>query len=228
MGVIDGALEKIKKMLVDGELGPGDRLPVERDLAIRLGVSRNTLREAVRALTAMKVLQTRQGDGTYVTSLAPALLLDSMSFVADLHHDTAVLQFLHVRRVLEPEATALAASRLGPDELARLDELLTEAEALVADDPVDYQALVVNDHAFHSLIVDACGNPVLAAVIENLSGRTTRARLWRGVADDGAAHRTVAEHRGIHRALADGDAFRARMYATTHILAVEDWLRQVA
>jgi GntR family transcriptional regulator, transcriptional repressor for pyruvate dehydrogenase complex len=66
-------------MLIDGELQPGQRLPVEKELAARLGVSRNSLRGAVRALTTIRVLQTRQGDGTYVTSLSPELLLDAAS-----------------------------------------------------------------------------------------------------------------------------------------------------
>jgi DNA-binding FadR family transcriptional regulator len=227
VGVIENTIDKIKRMLVDGDLRPGDKLPIERDLAARLGVSRNTLREAVRALTTMRVLQARQGDGTYVTSLAPELLLDSIGFVADLHQDAAVLQFLQVRRVLEPEATALAATRLTGDQLAAMDRLLIEAERLATGEVVDFEALIANDRQFHSLITGACGNAVLAAIIENLSGRTARARVWRGICDDGAAERTIAEHRAIYHALAAGDAFRARMYATTHVLGVEDWLRQV-
>src|ERR1044071_4183561 len=114
-------------MLVDQELRPGDKLPVEKDLAASLGVSRNTLREAVRALASLKVLQTRQGDGTYVTSLQPALLLDGMGFVADLHGENGELQFLHVRRLLEPEATALAVGRLSEADLVGLRDLLDEA-----------------------------------------------------------------------------------------------------
>ena len=226
MGVIENTIDSIKQMLVDGELRPGDKLPIERDLAARLGVSRNTLREAIRALTTIRVLHARQGDGTYVTSLAPDLLLDSLGFVADLHHDAAVLQFLHVRRVLEPEATALAATRLDAGQLARLDELLVEAEQLIRSEELDHQQLIANDHQFHSLITGACGNPVLAAIIGNLSGRTTRARLWRSITDEGAFHRTIAEHRAIYTALAAGDPFRSRMYATTHVLGVEDWLRE--
>ncbi|HYN95331.1 MAG TPA: FCD domain-containing protein [Pilimelia sp.] len=227
MGVTEDTIEKIKQMLVEGELGPGDKLPIERDLAARLGVSRNSLREAVRALTTIRVLQARQGDGTYVTSLAPELLLDSIGFVADLHRDAAVLEFLHVRRVLEPEATALAAARLADDELGRLDQLLGEAERLAAEPPVDHARMVANDHAFHSLITGACGNQVLAALITNLSSRTAQARIWRGRTDEDAMRRTLAEHRAIHAALSARDAFRARMYATTHVLGVEDWLRQV-
>src|SRR5690242_351475 len=173
-------------MLVDQELRPGDKLPVEKDLAASLGVSRNTLREAVRALASIKVLQTRQGDGTYVTSLQPELLLDGMGFVADLHGEAGELQFLHVRRLLEPEATALAIGRLTETDLTELRGLLDEAHELAHAATVDHERLLANDRRFHALITSRCGNPVLAALVENASGHTVRARLWRGRLDAGA------------------------------------------
>jgi GntR family transcriptional repressor for pyruvate dehydrogenase complex len=227
MGLSDDAVERIKQMLIDGELQPGQRLPVEKELAARLGVSRNSLREAVRALTTIRVLQTRQGDGTYVTSLSPELLLDTMSFVVDLHHDATVLQFFEVRRLLEPEAAAMAAGSITDAGLAELDGLLTRAEEMAAAEPVDHEKLVDNDQAFHGLINRSCGNPVLATVIEGMSGATTRARVWRGITEESAARRTVAEHRLIYTALANRDAARARLYAAVHIAGVEDWLRGV-
>src|SRR5216110_524601 len=111
-------------MIVTGELGPGDRLPKEADLAERLGLSRNSLREAVKALSLIRVLDVRQGDGTYVTSLEPNLLLDAMSFVVDFHRDDTVLEFLEVRRILEPAATALAALHMSDDDITELGTLL--------------------------------------------------------------------------------------------------------
>jgi GntR family transcriptional repressor for pyruvate dehydrogenase complex len=227
VGLTDDAIERIKQMLIDGELQPGEKLPVEKDLAARLGVSRNSLREAVRALTTIRVLQTRQGDGTYVTSLSPELLLDTVSFVVDLHHDATVMQFFEVRRLLEPEATALAAATITDAGLADLDGLLAEADRLARADVVDYEQLVANDQAFHGLIGKACGNSVLATVIESMSGATVRARVWRGITEENAALRTVAEHRAIHTALVNRDAGRARLYAAVHIAGVEDWLRGV-
>ena len=228
MGAIDATIGRIKQMLVDGELKPGDKLPVEKDLAAGFGVSRNTLREAVRALTTLKVLQTRQGDGTYVTSLRPDLLLDGMGFVADLHGEAGERQFLHVRRLLEPEATALAVGRLTVDDLAELRSLLTRADALIQEPAIDHEELMANDRAFHNLITTRCGNPVLAALIENTSGHTVRARLWRGRVDAGAGSRTVAEHQMIYQAIADRDSERARMLAAAHILGVEAAVRAMA
>jgi DNA-binding FadR family transcriptional regulator len=87
MAITDEAIERIKEMIVSGQLRPGDRLPKEADLANRLGLSRNSLREAVRALSLVRVLDVRQGDGTYVTSLRAELLLDAVSFLADFHRD---------------------------------------------------------------------------------------------------------------------------------------------
>src|SRR6202041_1147212 len=98
----DEAIEKIKTMIVSGSLGPGDRLPKEDELAAALGLSRNSLREAVRALALVHILEVRQGDGTYVTSLQPEVLLDAVSFVIDFHRDDSVLHFLEVRRIVEP------------------------------------------------------------------------------------------------------------------------------
>jgi DNA-binding FadR family transcriptional regulator len=225
VGAIETTIDKIKQMLVEGHLGPGDRLPVEKDLAASLGVSRNTLREAVRALTSLKVLQTRQGDGTYVTSLQPALLLDGMGFVADLHREDGELQFLHVRRLLEPEATALAVDRLTDADLAHLRDLLEEASDIVAAETIDHDRLMANDRAFHTLITSRCGNPVLSALVENTSGHTVRARLWRGRVDPGADARTVVEHQMIYEAIVARDSERARLRAAVHILGVEDAVR---
>lgn len=224
MGVVETTIDTIKQMIVDGRLRPGQKVPVEKDLADQLGVARNTLREAVRALIAMRVLQTRQGDGTYVTSLSPGLLLDGMGFAADLHLDAGAGEFLHVRRILEPEATALAAARITDADLARLGDLLDEAELLAAADTVDHGKLIALDQDFHALINSHCGNAVLAAVIGNMSGSTVRARIWRGMSEPEAIQRTLREHRSVHRALLARDAERARLHAAAHILGVEDAL----
>ena len=124
MAVTDEAIEKIKAMIVSGTLRAGDRLPKEADLAAELGLSRSSLREAVRALSLMNILDVRQGDGTYVTSLEPTLLLEALSFIVDFHRDATVLELLAVRRILEPAATAMAAERATDAELEELGKLL--------------------------------------------------------------------------------------------------------
>ena len=221
MAVTDDAIEAIKQMIVAGELGPGDRLPREADLADRLGLSRNSLREAVKALTLIRVLTVRQGDGTYVTSLDPAMLMDALGFVVDFHRDDSVLQVLQVRRILEPAAAAIAAMTMSSEDISALADLLDELPA----DPA-IEELVANDIEFHGRINAATGNPLLCSLLDALSGRTQRARMWRGLTQDTAVERTLDEHRAIQRALAGRDPEAARSWATVHIAGVEDWLRQ--
>src|SRR5215469_13477810 len=123
MAVTDEAIEKIKGMIVSGALRPGDRLPKEADLAAMLGLSRNSLREAVRALSLIHVLDVRQGDGTYVTGLEPERLLEAVGFMVELRHDSSLLEVFEVRRMLEPAATAKAAERITAEQLAELERL---------------------------------------------------------------------------------------------------------
>ncbi|MYS20426.1 transcriptional regulator, GntR family [Streptomyces sp. DvalAA-14] len=220
MAVTDEAIEKIKEMIVSGALRPGDRLPKESELAAELGLSRNSLREAVRALSLIRILDVRQGDGTYVTSLDPQLLLEALSFVVDFHRDDTVLEFLAVRRILEPAATAMAALRIPIEDL---DVLEGKLDALGAEPLVE--ELVASDLEFHRGIVQSSGNSVLCSLLDGLSGPTTRARVWRGLTQEDAVSRTLYEHRAILTALRDRDAEAARSWATVHVASVEQWLR---
>jgi GntR family transcriptional repressor for pyruvate dehydrogenase complex len=223
VSVTDEAIEKIKGMIVAGELGPGDRLPREADLAERLGLSRSSLREAVRALSLVRILDVRQGDGTYVTSLDSTLLLDALSFVVDLHQDRSVLALMEARRVLEGESAALAAQRIEP---AQLDELQATLGAMPSCRGIE--EFVDNDLQFHRTIAAACGNPVIAKLLESLSGRTARARIWRGLTDAGATERTLGEHRAIADAIAQRQPEVARAWMTVHLASVEAWLALAA
>jgi GntR family transcriptional repressor for pyruvate dehydrogenase complex len=163
VAVTDEAIEKIKAMIVSGTLRAGDRLPKEADLAAELGLSRSSLREAVRALALMNILDVRQGDGTYVTSLEPTLLLEALSFIVDFHRDATVLELLQVRRILEPAATAMAAERATEAELEDLGKLLDSlGEAPSADEQV------AKDQEFHRRIAACSGNTVLSSLVETM------------------------------------------------------------
>jgi GntR family transcriptional regulator, transcriptional repressor for pyruvate dehydrogenase complex len=221
MSVTDAAIEKIKEMIVSGELRPGDRLPKEADLAQRLGLSRNSLREAVRALSMFRILDVRQGDGTYVTSLESDVLLDAMSFLVDLHHDRGVLHVLEARRVLEAAVAALAAQYIDDEELAELRRLIDESGECTT-----VEELVEVDLEFHRRIALASRNPVLASLLDSISTRTSRARIWRGITQSGATERTLTEHRAILAALEHHRPDLARARAAVHVAGVEEWVEQ--
>ncbi|MDX6516353.1 MAG: hypothetical protein QOH73_2019 [Gaiellaceae bacterium] len=222
MALTDEAIEKIKALIVAGEFAPGSKLPRERELADRLGLSRSSLREAVRALTLVGVLETRQGDGTYVTSLDADLLLASTAFVSELASGPSMLELFQVRRILEPAVTALAAARISDEELDELDRCLEHmAEAQGTE------AFVAADESFHKVIRDACGNAMLSSLLSVLSGGTVAARIWRGVSEEGSLESTLGLHRDIASALRARDAELAAAADLVHLGEGERWLREV-
>ena len=220
MAVTDEAILRIKEMILTGELAPGGRLPPEKELSERLGLSRSSLREAVKALEVIRVLDVRRGDGTYVTSLEPRLLLEAMSFVIDLHDDQSVLEIFAVRRILEPAAAALAARNAGDDALSSLRQAVA-----TVDHASDVEGLVEHDLEFHRGIAEATGNSYLASLLDSLSSHTVRARIWRGITQESAVERTLQEHHAILDAISAGDADLASALTVVHVSGVEQWLR---
>lgn len=219
MAVTDEAISTIRAMIVSGELTPGQRLPPEKELSERLGLSRNSLREAVKSLEVIRVLDVRRGDGTYVTSLEPHLLLEAMSFVVDLHRDQSVIEIFEVRRVLEPYAAGLAAERISDEQLTAL----TASLASVGED-TSVKDLVEHDLEFHRLITHASGNAYLASLLDSLSSSTVRARVWRGITQERSTSRTLSEHGAILAALKRHDVDITRASVTVHIGGIEAWL----
>src|SRR5207248_2789190 len=181
-GVTDDAIERVRELIATGGGGPGTRLRREPDLAKQLGLSRNSLREAVRALSLARVLEVRQGDGTYVSSLEAGELLEPTLSATDLLRGRTVLELFEVRRMLEPEAAAVAAQRADADTIAGLRRELDRM--IAAGDRAN--ELVEADAAFHDVIAAAPGNSVLRALLRSLSTSTARARLWHGIAERGA------------------------------------------
>jgi GntR family transcriptional repressor for pyruvate dehydrogenase complex len=220
MAVTDEAILRIKEMILTGELSPGERLPPEKELSDRLGLSRNSMREAIKALELIRVLDVRRGDGTYVTSLEPRLLLEALSFIVDLQADGSILELFAVRRILEPAAVALAARSI---DAAAIEELRRQIDSV--DEESTVEGLMLHDVKFHNALAAASGNSYLSTLIESLSGPTVRARMWHGLTQEDAVARTLAEHRAILNAVVHGDAKLAEALATVHISGVEQSLR---
>ncbi|MEV8443759.1 FadR/GntR family transcriptional regulator [Actinosynnema sp. NPDC051121] len=223
MALTDDAIAKIRSMIQSGELPPGTRLPPEPQLAAQMGLSRSGVREAVKVLESARVLDVRRGDGTYVTSLAPHLLLEGLGVAVELLRDDTLLEVMEVRRLLEPMATGLAAVRMAEEELEVLGKILDDMRA--ARD--DAELLIQYDTAFHRTVIAATGNETLTSLLEGLSSRTVRARVWRGLIEGNAAHITLAEHEAIYHALRARDHLLAQSSAMVHVNTSEAWLRTV-
>jgi GntR family transcriptional regulator, transcriptional repressor for pyruvate dehydrogenase complex len=175
-------VDAIKAMIRRGELGPHQALPPERELARALDISRPTLREAIGALTAMNILESHHGDGTFVTSLTPQLLSEPISFLLQIDPATAG-HLADVVRSLETSAARLAATRITADELDRLEELAGRTEAAA-------------EAEFHHGVVAALHNPIyldLHSCVVRLGGDLGH--------DPKARGRTSDRHRAIAAAL---------------------------
>jgi len=221
VALTDDAIARLRKMIQSGELPPGARLPPEHQLAAEMGISRSGVREAVKVLESARVLDVRRGDGTYVTSLAPALLLQGVGFAVELLQGETLLEVMEVRRLLEPAVTGVAASRMSEPQIEELGALLEQMRAAV-DDP---EKLMDCDIAFHRAITHATGNETLTSLLDGLSSRTIRARIWRGIVLGNVAQATIDEHQAIYLALKAHEPSLATAAALMHVNSSESWLR---
>ncbi len=209
-------------LIRERELHPGDKLPPERELAATMQVSRPSLREALRALAIMNVIEIRQGDGTYVTSLEPNLLMSHLDFVFALN-DIAFLELFEARRILEPGLVEMAAKRITDEEIAQLEECVARSMEIVDD----HEAFALADLEMHELIAKSAGNSILQRCMAGVSqlGKVSRRRT---VSLPGVTHRSVQDHLTIVRALKARDPVMARQAMLDHLRHVEDELKQIA
>jgi GntR family transcriptional regulator, transcriptional repressor for pyruvate dehydrogenase complex len=213
------AVRQIRELVERGELGPGEKLPPERVLARELGVSRSTLREAIRALVVMNILVSRHGDGTYVTSLEPELLVEPFRFLPSITDET-LLHLFEARRLLEPACAALAAARIDAQELEELEHILSDTERLE-----DTEELLRRDLELHTAIVRATGNPILLHVLAGV-GRLALAGRRRTVTLPGVAAQSRADHLEIVRALTRRSPRDAADAMAVHLEHVETAFRR--
>lgn len=216
------AMEEIRAQIVTGKLAPFSQLPRETDLAQDLGVSRGALREAIRALQTLGVLESRHGSGTYVTGLQASDLLPSLAWANLLHNRESAVELVEFRRVIEPTASALAVDRAGPAEKREIRRI-HEAMQLVTD-PREYAEL---DGAFHQAIVAATGNSLLSGVLSALAYGEAWRRMWSAVTRDVIPERTRREHETLVIAIETGDRELAVATSHAHIASSQRRLAEV-
>jgi GntR family transcriptional repressor for pyruvate dehydrogenase complex len=213
---------EILGLLRQKELKPGDKLPPERELAEMFGVSRPSLREALRALSIMNVIEVRQGDGTYVSALKPEELVEHLEFVFMLD-DSTMLQLFEARKIVEVGNVTLAAERITDEELAALHDCLEESERSAADP----EAFLLADVRLHEIITGAARNPLLERFMASISalGRASRQRT---VHMSGMTATAVEHHKQIVAALEARDSQAAGAAMLCHLEYVEKMYRELA
>lgn len=216
---------QIKELITKGELGPGQKIPSERDLATMLGVSRPSVREAIMVLEAMGLVESRQGGGTFVRSLGQETITDPLSRLVE--GDPRLQKSLtEVRMGLETWSAYLAASRATDDEIAEMKSLYATMEAQAASGGWDPDV----DARLHYSITAATHNTLQLHILESIRAvfqSTIHDALIEFYRREGYVDLLLRHHRQIVEAIADRDPEGARTAMIEHLRFVEEKFIQV-
>lgn len=200
--------EQISSLVQVGRLKPGERLPAEKELAEKLGVSRATVREAMIALEIAGVIEIRTGSGIFILDKKPELVL--------VDEGIGPFEILETRFILESEACALAATRITDQQLADLQHAIHDMEEEEKQPDASEHA----DMTFHLTIADAAQNSAIASVIRwlwELRNRSHLSRVFMSRLRKEGVHPSINEHIEIVNALKRRDTEQARIAMQFHI-----------
>lgn len=222
--ISDQITDRILSLIREQQLRPGDKLPPERELAGLMNVSRATLREALRSLAMMNVIELRHGSGTFVTSLEPQLLVENFALVFSLT-DSSFLQLVEARKVIEPGATALAAKRITDDQIAVLDDVIERSWICLRKHPANFPQL---DIEFHARISEFSGNVLLMRIMQAITQMSIASSQRTASTDVGYSERRIERairmHQGILDAIKARNPELAQQRMAEHLLSVENTL----
>ena len=208
---------RLREQILAGELSAGDRLPTEAELCERFGVSRSTIREALRMLSSQRLVTTSRGvgGGSSVAQIQHDDVSDMLrdSIVLLTHGQGAtVAELLEARELLEVPAARLAAQRRSPEQLARLRDTIPQSLA-----GVDRRQIFEINRSFHDVILEAAGNRLLRVVTEPLF-TVMQTRFLRDRAGEDFWKRVMREHAAILQAVEAGDAELAGREMDEHLV----------
>jgi GntR family transcriptional repressor for pyruvate dehydrogenase complex len=208
-----GIVSQIEGLLERGELKPGDQLPPERQLADQFQVSRASVREALRSLELLGIVETRAGGGTFVRQAQPDDLARPLQSLITRGH--TLTDVIDVRGLIEPAVAERAAQNITKDELAELRQIIAAQERKVAAG----EPYVEEDTRFHEVIGTAARNELLVTVL-GVIWDVLRASREEWLLTEKRAHASIEAHRRILAALEQHDGAAARSAAADHIHAV--------
>jgi GntR family transcriptional repressor for pyruvate dehydrogenase complex len=216
--VSEDIIEQVRDRITSGRLKPGDRLPAERELAQTFSVSRSAVREAIRALESLGIVEARAGEGTFVATPPQGQGRDPITASLFQTWNTQRNLF-EVRRVLEPGLAALAARRATPEQIERMRAILDDQKGKVQAG----ESYMKEDTAFHYLVAEASGNEILLRVADSLMEllRETRDTSWK---IGSRPTRSLKQHQAILHAIETRNPLVAERRMRDHIRAIEQMI----
>jgi len=205
-------VQQIEESIVSGGLKPGDQLPAERELALRFGVSRTAVREAVKALHEKGLVEAYSGRGTFVTDGTTQAVRQSLDLMVKIGQPDGFAHLAEVRAILEPEIAALAAVRVQDPELVTM----REAVALMDRALHDPDAYIEADLDFHLALAEGAGNPLILSLLDSIVGLLREQRL-RILQVPGGAEQGQVHHKRILGAIEHHDPDKAREAMRAHL-----------
>lgn len=207
---------EVQKLILNDLLRPGDRLPAERDLAIKFQVSRTVVREAIRSLAAQGLVDVQQGRGTVVCVPSVASLTPPMTLLLKGNKDLDHAKVIEVRRVLEIEIAGIAAERRTSKDLEAMEQILENRHETRAN----REAFVEWDMAFHAALAKATGNELFSLLLDSVAAVMRKVREV-GFDVPGTPERAYRYHRLILDEVAAGDPAKAREAMIKHLAESE-------
>jgi GntR family transcriptional repressor for pyruvate dehydrogenase complex len=211
-------VQQILTLIENGKLKRGDQLPSERDLTETFKVSRTTVREAIRTLESMKLLQCRQGDGTYVLASSEEALIQPLA-AALFNAKDDIRDIFYIRKVIEPHVAHLAAQNATAQEIEEMEKILQKQAECIEHE----ENIIETDSAFHNLMAGATKNRVMerliVALIDNL--KKSREKYLTEDESDKRVKRSLEGHRRVLAAIKSGDCEASRKAMLQHLEDIE-------
>ena len=213
--IYEEIVRQVKAMIAEGRLKAGDRLPPERDLAEKFVVSRTSVREALRALESLGLVEIRPGEGTFVRQVSIESLVEPLALLMVSQRE-AIGELFEARRLLEPSLAALAAARATPEEIQEMERILEEQAKEIAGGRTG----LAQDAQFHTAIGAAAHNRAITRLAHAIMDLLTQSRE-ESLLTPGRPTRSNEDHRRILEAIKQRDEVAAHRAMLDHLIAVE-------
>ena len=216
--------QQIMDSIEKGELKPGDKLPPEREWAMGLQVSRTSLREALRALEIVGLIESKVGDGAYVSDISPDNIFSRVSELISLQEEATALEIIEASEILDVAIAKLASERIGSGEIANLEAILDRMESGIRGS----RDVLELDMEFHNAMAKATQNRLLIHMREHLS-EIKKKRIWKHIrakmlTKPEEYNYYLREHQEILKAVKEKDSQKAVQETEKHLKKFERYI----